>query len=86
MANNEEEKQFYIITDDLQNKVKWITGTKYSFEIPEGFQEHAQLKRWCEENCNDKVVYEENKIYHSMLDDIYFYNEEDAAAYKLRWT
>ncbi len=86
MANNEEEKQFYIITDDLQSEIKWITGIKYSFEVPKEFQEHAQLKRWCEENCNDKVVYEENKTYHSVLDEIYFYDEEDAAAFKLRWT
>lgn len=84
MANNEEEKQFYIFSDNY-DQIKWITGTKYLFELPEDFSEHAQLKRWCEENCSDNVVYYENKLTYSIPDEIYFYDEADAAAFKLRW-
>ena len=86
MKDNKEEKQFYIFSDGNFGEIKWLTGTKYLFELSNSFNEHAQLKRWCEENCEDVIVYYENKNTYDIPDEIYFYSETDDAAFKLRWT
>lgn len=65
-----------------------ITGTKYVFDISRDFKEHAQIKRWCEQNCKDAVAYEIRRGYSMgtyFTDKIYFFLETDAAAFKLRW-
>lgn len=62
--------------------IKWLTGTKYMVELPEDFKEHAQIKRWCELNCKDVVAYFASLRY---ADEIYFFLETDAVAFKLRW-
>ncbi len=68
--------------------IKWITGKEYMFDMPRDFKEHAQIKRWCEENCKDAVAYEIKRGYSMgtyFTDKIYFFLETDAAAFKLRW-
>lgn len=69
------------------SEIKWITGLKHKIEISDDdFMEHAQLRDWCLENCNNKVVFVQNVDYrYSNTIELYFYNEEDAAACKLRW-
>jgi len=66
-------------------KVKWETGYEYRLEFEQMFQKYAQLKRWCEENLSDKVAYWESDEPWSQEDTLYFFNEEDAVACKLRW-
>lgn len=87
---------FHIFGGEDRNKkdyidpapIMWLTGEKYAFEIPRGFNEHAQIKRWCEQNCKDAVAYEIRREYSMgtyLIDKIYFFLETDAAAFKLRW-
>lgn len=70
------------------NKIRWITGFKNKIEFDgTNFKEHAQIRRWCFDNCNDKVVFIENRDYGSIRQiTMYFYDEKDAVACKLRWT
>ena len=68
--------------------INWITGKKYAFEMSSDFNEHAQIKRWCEQNCIDAVAYEIRNGYSMgiyLTDKIYFFSEADAVAFKLRW-
>lgn len=74
---------FHIV--DTFEEVKWITGYEYCFDIPKDYREHAVLKRWCLENCDDVVCYIMRNIGREVKDRIYFYSECDAMAYKLRW-
>lgn len=67
------------------NNIKWETGYIYSIKFGEPFNQHAQLKRWCEENCTDKIIYWESDTPWNTSDEIYFFCEADAAACKLRW-
>ncbi len=77
--------EFIIISDvNEYETIKWKTGYKYKLCFNTKFEEHAQLKRWCEENCMDIVIYWENNHW-DQDDELYFFNEEDAAACKLRW-
>lgn len=64
--------------------IKWLTGGKYQFELSSKFEEHAHIKRWCEENCKDTVAYLITASRYQS-DVIYFFSETDAAAFKLRW-
>jgi len=72
------EKKFHITA--VYDEVKWFTGTEYECQLPEDFKKHAQLKRWCEENCEDVVVY-----LTSSRRQIFFFGEIDATAYRLMW-
>lgn len=67
--------------------IKWITGLKNMIELEKGFIEHAQLRDWCLENCSNKVAFVEKKalLRSETRVTIYCYDEEDAAAVKLRW-
>lgn len=69
---------------DIEHKTTWLTGQKYVFYLDLDLEEQAHIKRWCEENCVDTVVYVEDNGWE-MHDGIYFYLESDAAAFKLRW-
>ena len=40
---------------------------------------YTEYDKWCKENCNDKY-YVYNETY------VFFENEEDALAFKLRWS
>ena len=77
-----EKKKFHIVDDE--DTIKWLTGCQFYFTIEENFRQHAQLKRWCEENCADVVAFL-NKAKFRYHESIFFFNEEDAMAYKLRW-
>lgn len=68
-----------------RDEIKWLTGFDYKFELPRDFHEHAQLKRWCNEECEDIVVFYEQEIQYRISEYIYFYSETDAMAFKLRW-
>ena len=65
--------------------IKWKTGYKNKLFFKVDFNEHAQLKRWCEENCSDIVIYWDSDHWEND-DELYFFNEADAAACKLRWS
>lgn len=65
--------------------IKWLTGEKYMFNLDTDFNEHAQLKRWCEENCKDTIAYITARPNYRLQDKIYFFSETDAVAFKLRW-
>ena len=69
---------------DIEHQITWLTGQIHSFYLDVELEEQAQIKRWCEENCTDTVVYVENTGWE-MRDSIYFYLESDAIAFKLRW-
>ena len=84
MNDVQDEKSKFYITTDI-DEVKWITGFARGFEIPKTFREHARLKRWCMENCEDVICYYINKQSYDSKDNIYFYSDEDAMAYKLMW-
>jgi len=69
---------------ETSGKINWLTGKLYSFILDVELKNHAQMKRWCEENCSDTVAYVEDDGWNKS-DLIYFYLESDAAAFKLRW-
>ena len=73
---------FHIVYKNDKDRIVWLTGTRWGFPINKTFKQHAQLKRWCEENCKDTVTY---YIGEFNLHHIYFFDEYDAAAFKLRW-
>ena len=81
-------EKFIIISesqDEIDHFLAWNTGLKNVVTIANSFQDHAQLKRWCEENCKELVVYCYSAAY-KINDRLYFYDEEEAAACKLMWT
>ena len=84
MTDNKCEFMIFIGEDEYE-KVKWEAGYAYCIAFDEEFKEYAQLKRWCEENLSDKVVFWETDKPWEILDTLYFFDEEDAAACKLRW-
>lgn len=65
-------------------KIRWLTGERHAFVLNVEFKNQAHIKRWCEENCTDTVSYLEDDGYRGS-DEIYFYLESDAVAFKLRW-
>lgn len=67
------------------NEIKWLTGFEYKFNIDKDFREHAQLKRWCNEECEDVVAFLTQEIQFVTTEHIFFYSETDAMAFKLRW-
>ena len=73
---------FHMLDD--YNELKWMTSTQFYFELPPGFKQYAQIKRWCEENCQDTVVFFD-RIPFRREEALYFFNGEDAMACKLRW-
>ena len=75
------DEKFYIVED--YKKIKWLTGTEFTFTIDGGFKQHAQLKVWCEENCEKVVAF---LCMGGGADEyIFFFSEEDAMAFKLKW-
>lgn len=57
------------------------TGCKVMIGLPENIWagQDAEYAIWCKENCNERYfVYNENYVF--------FETEEDALAFKLRWT
>ena len=84
-----EEKDFHVFEpgrDDsfyAPRDLKWITGTKYYFSMSSSFSEHAQLKRWCLENCRAPVAYVEERYGRDI--NLYFFDAEDLTATKLAW-
>lgn len=72
------------VDKDSDHEIRWLTGQKYIFFLDIDFEEQAQIKRWCEENCNDTIAYLEDTGW-DCSDKISFYSESDAAAFKLRW-
>ena len=75
----------FVFLKDLDD-IRWYVNLNNCFDIDRGFDDHAKLKRWCEENCKDTVVYYPlNELNPSIEDRIYFFNEEDMLGFKLRW-
>ena len=88
-------KKGFTITGDIQ-KVIWSTGTQYHIDISTKFEEKHIMKLWCEQNCQYPVVFfnDYNHLRHMCdgFDDdksqarMFFFDEKDAMAFKLRWT
>jgi len=78
------QEKFIILQSDEWIRIKWLTGYRYKLEFNQQFKEHAQLILWCEENCENIVVYWESRHWND-ADEMYFFNEADAVACKLRW-
>lgn len=84
-----EEKDFHVFEPGYNDHfiarkgLKWITGIKYRVTLPTSFEEHAQFRRWCLENCTGPVCYVEE--HYARHPEVYFFNPEDATAAKLRW-
>lgn len=78
--------KFYILEgDSARAEIKWLTGFETGFTMPHNFKKHAQVKRWCEENCSDAVAYYCDKSSFRHNEYLYFFAEEDAMAFKLVW-
>ena len=88
-------KKGFTITKDMQ-KVIWSTGEEHYIDIPTKFTEKHTMKLWCEQNCQYPVVFFiDGPHLEYMCDDfdekknqarMFFFDEEDAMAFKLRWT
>jgi hypothetical protein len=63
--------------------IAWHTGEKYQVKINDEFGLQAQARDWCIENCAGPVSYLNCGKYGSSW---FFYNEDDAMAFKLKWT
>ena len=87
----------FIFLDKIED-IKWHANIHDYFEINPKFRDHALLRRWCEENCKDEVIYcilhtsdirdSVDKLSQrniSLSDRIYFFRKEDMVAFKLRW-
>lgn len=83
----EVKKAEFIILDgeDARSKIKWLTGFENGFTFPHQFKQHAQVKRWCEDNCSDKITYYSDKTSFINNEYLFFFAEEDAMAFKLVW-
>lgn len=86
-------KKGFIVTDN-SDKITWTTGRKHYVDIPKDFKDKHIMKLWCEQNCQYPVVYfinySELKWKNGFDADnsiarVYFFSEEDAMAFKLRW-
>jgi len=62
--------------------IRWYTGTEYTIELPPDFEQQAQVRIWCLANCRGPVAY---RLGWHRPDSLYFFFEEDAVAFKLRW-
>ncbi len=88
-------KKGFAITSDIQ-KVIWSTGDEHYIDIPNTFKEKHTMKLWCEQNCQYPVVfYNDYNDLSYMYDDfdeeknqarMFFFDKEDAMAFKLRWS
>ena len=90
-------KKGFLVTKDL-TKVTWTTGRNYYVDILKTFGEKHIMKLCCEQNCQYPVVYFHSMDYlysttaiqagfdsKIMQARVYFFDEEDAMAFKLRW-
>lgn len=87
-------KGFHVTRD--ASKIVWTTGRDHYVDIPRGFKEKHVMKLWCEQNCQYPVVYYNDSVelqssavknfdYADMEARMFFFDEEDAVAFKLRW-
>lgn len=83
-SESQSEGNFHIVSN--RTAVQWLTGFNYGFDIPNDFAGYAELKRWCLENCEDIACFYIRRLDHRVEEFIYFYQEIDAVAYKLRWS
>ena len=87
-------KKGFIITSEI-SKVSWTTGMEHYVDLPHGFKDKHIMKLWCEQNCLYPVAYFDdrhcNRFVIRNFDNIkssarvFFFSEEDAVAFKLRW-
>ena len=90
-------KKGFTITKD-STKIVWITGCDNYVDIPKKFNEKHVMKLWCEQNCSYPVVYYDDEqnlrssltkfrdfVHEESQARIYFFDVDDAAAFKLRW-
>lgn len=68
-----------------QRRRIWLICQEYTLVITRNENDYASIRNWCKENCSDLVVYGVNGSDNGSHDMIYFSNEEDAMAFKLRW-
>ena len=93
-ANEIKPKKGFTITKEI-SKVVWTTGTKCYIDLPDNFKDKHIMKLWCEQNCQSPVVYFNDRFSNRYVIQnfdpakssarIFFFSEEDAMAFKLRW-
>jgi len=94
-TNEVSPKRGFTVTKD-RKKVIWTTGTDYYLDVPKKFKEKHIMKLWCEQNCQYPVIYFHDLVIlrsaearkfdiQTMQARMYFFSEEDAMAFKLRW-
>lgn len=76
------EPGFHIIKEP--DEIKWLTGLDFVFVLPNDFQQYAQIKRWCNENCEDTVAFL-GRGHLRYEEQVYFFSESDAMAFKMKW-
>lgn len=87
-------KKGFIITKEI-SKVNWTTGKEHYVDIPVNFKDKHIMKLWCEQNCQYPVAYFTarsvlNIVFKDFNPDdstarVFFFSEDDAVAFKLRW-
>ncbi len=86
-------KKGFFVTED-HDKITWTTGRKNFVDIPHDFEDKHVMKLWSEQNCQYPVVYFKNQVElkwkngfdaGKSIARVYFFSEEDAMAFKLRW-
>lgn len=66
--------------------IDWYTGTANMIIMDNNSSnQKAQIRLWCLANCQGPVAYHEMGNYWSGQSKIYFFFQEDAMAFKLRW-
>lgn len=82
VEQKEESPGFHIVKES--NDIRWLTGLEFVHDLPNEFKQYAQIKRWCENNCEDTVAFLCLSRFVS-TERLYFFSETDAVAFKLRW-
>lgn len=86
------DSKFHVVKDNCE--ITWLTGFEFICTLPDEFKQYAQMKCWCEENLEHVVAFLGRGGVCSYCDrggyrreeNLYFFSETDAAAFKLRWT
>lgn len=93
-TNEIKPKKGFIITREM-SKVNWTTSREHYVDLPDGFKNKHIMKLWCEQNCLYPVVYFDDRYAGSFVIEnfnsikssarVFFFSEDDAVAFKLRW-
>lgn len=93
-TNEIKPKKGFTITKEM-SRVDWTTGKEHYIDLPVKFKDKHIMKLWCEQNCQYPVVYFADRFANRYAIQhfdpvkssarVFFFSEEDAIAFKLRW-